>query len=52
MIGAFVMLFVGGALVGGAYSFFRSKKPWWSVAALGVIGVICLGLSFWTLQNL
>ena len=46
------MLFVGGALVGGAYSFFRSKKPWWWVAALGVIGVIWRGLSFWTLQNL
>ena len=46
------MLFVGGSLVGGAYSFFRSKKPWWSVVALGVVGLICLGLSFWTIQNL
>ena len=51
MIGAFVMLFVGGALVGGAYSFFRSKKPWWAIAGLAVLGLVCLGISFWRIQS-
>jgi negative regulator of sigma E activity len=50
MILAFVMLFAGGMLAGGAYSFFRSRKPWWSVALLGVAAVVCLGVSIWRIQ--
>ena len=52
MIGAFVMLFVGAALLGGAYSFFRSRKPWWSVLALAAVGLILMGLSYWTIRSL
>lgn len=51
MIGAFVMLFVGCMLLGGAYSFLRTKKPWWSIAALLVLGLVCAGLAFWTIRN-
>ena len=52
ILGAFSMLFVGGLLVGGAWSFHRSGKPWWSVAALGVLGLICLVLSFAAIRSL
>ena len=34
MILAFFMLFAGGMLIGGAWSFYRSKKPWWAYLGL------------------
>lgn len=51
MILAFVMLFTGGMLIGGAWSFHRSKKPWWSVLALALIGLVCIGVSIWRMQS-
>lgn len=51
MLLAFLMLFAGGMLVGGAWSFARSKKPWWSVAVLAVLGLVCLGVSLWRIQT-
>ena len=40
MILAFLMLFAGGMLLGGAWSFYRSKKPWWAIAGLAVLGLV------------
>ncbi|WP_197466640.1 hypothetical protein [Brachybacterium sp. sponge] len=51
MILAFLMLFAGGMLLGGAWSFYRSKKPWWAVAGLAVLALVCLGISFWRIQS-
>jgi len=48
---AFLMLFAGGLLLGGAWSFLRSKKPLWSVIALAVVGLVCLGVSIWRIQT-
>ncbi|MFC0672909.1 hypothetical protein [Brachybacterium hainanense] len=44
---AFIMLFAGGMLLGGTWSFFRTKKPWWQTALLGVVGAVCIGVSLW-----
>ncbi|WP_198684044.1 hypothetical protein [Brachybacterium sp. YJGR34] len=46
-----MMLFAGGMLLGGAWSFFRAKKPWWAAAGLLVLGLICLGISWWRIQS-
>ncbi|HJC68829.1 hypothetical protein [Brachybacterium sp. EE-P12] len=51
MILAFVMLFAGGMILGGAWSFYRSKKPWWAVLGLLVLGLVCLGISFWRIRT-
>lgn len=51
MILAFLMLFAGGMLLGGAWSFWRSKKPLWSVIALGLAGLACLAVSIWRIQT-
>jgi hypothetical protein len=51
MILAFAMLFAGGMLLGGAWSFYRSKKPWWATAGLAVLALVCLGISFWRIQS-
>lgn len=51
MIIAFLMLFAGGMILGGAWSFYRSKKPWWSVVGLAALGLVCLGISFWRIQS-
>lgn len=51
MIVAFLMLFAGGMLLGGAWSFFRSKKPWWMTAGLLLMGLICFGISLWRIQT-
>ena len=51
MILAFVMLFAGGMLVGGAWSFHRSRKPWWTTAALAALGLLCIAVSIWRLQS-
>lgn len=50
MILAFAMLFVGGMLAGGAWSFHRSGKPWWSVLGLALAAALCLGVSYWRIR--
>ena len=45
MILAFLMLFAGGMLLGGAWSFYRSKKPWWAIAGLAVLGLVCTAIA-------
>lgn len=50
MILAFVMLFIGGMLVGGAWSFHRSGKPWWMSLLLVLLGVLCVAVSFWRIR--
>lgn len=51
MILAFVMLFIGGLLLGGVWSFFRSKKPWWATAGVALGAVICIAISVWRIQT-
>lgn len=50
MILAFLMLFAGGMLLGGAYSFRKSDKPLWTVILMVVLGIVCIGVSFWRIQ--
>ena len=51
MILAFLMLFAGGMLLGGAWSLYRSKKKWWPIAGVLLIALLCLGVSFWRIQT-
>ncbi|AXK45624.1 hypothetical protein [Brachybacterium saurashtrense] len=51
MIVAWLMLFVGGMLIGGSWSFFRARKPWWSSLGLLLLGLACFGISIWRLQT-
>lgn len=51
MILAFVMLFVGGMLIGGAWSLYRSKKPWWLVAAVLLLAALSVGVAIWRIQT-
>ena len=51
MILAFFMLFAGGMLIGGAWSFYRSKKPWWAYLGLLLLGLLCFGVSIWRIQT-
>lgn len=51
MILAFVMLFAGGMILGGAWSFYRSQKPWWAIIGLALIGIACIGVSFWRIST-
>ena len=48
---AFLTLFAGGMLLGGAWSFHRSKKPWWSSLGLLLLGLLCLGISIWRIPT-
>lgn len=48
---AFLTLFAGGMLLGGAWSFHRSKKPWWARIGLLLAGLICFGISVWRIQT-
>ncbi|ATG51469.1 hypothetical protein CFK38_07950 [Brachybacterium vulturis] len=50
MFFAFLTLFAGGMLLGGAWSFYRSKKPWWAAVGLLLLGLICFGISIWRIQ--
>ncbi|MDN6304165.1 MAG: hypothetical protein ACTHV2_13550 [Brachybacterium sp.] len=50
MFFAFLTLFVGGMLLGGAWSFYRSKKPWWATAGFLLFGLICFGVAIWRIQ--
>lgn len=47
MILAFVMLFAGGVLAGGAWSFLRARKPWWATALLALVALVCIAVSLW-----
>jgi peptidoglycan/LPS O-acetylase OafA/YrhL len=51
MILAFALLFAGGMILGGAWSFYRSKRPWWSIAGLAVLGLLCIAVSIWRIQT-
>ena len=51
MILAFFMLFAGGMLIGGAWSFYRSKKPWWAYLCVLLLGLLCFGISIWRIQT-
>jgi len=51
MILAFLMLFAGGMLLGGAWSLYRSKKQWWLIAGVLLLALLCLGVSFWRIQT-
>lgn len=51
MILAFVMLFAGGMLLGGTWSFYRARKPWWAVVAMAALALLCIGVSVWRLQS-
>lgn len=49
MVLQFVMLAVGGLLLGGAWSFRQQKHPWWLIAFLLVMGLLCVGVSLWAI---
>lgn len=51
MIYAFILLFAGGMTLGGAWSFYRSKKPWWATLGLLVLGLAFIGVSIWRLRT-
>src|SRR5699024_10884227 len=51
MILAFFMLFAGGMLICGAWSFYRSKKPWWAYLGVLLLGLLCFGISIWRIQT-
>ncbi len=50
MILAFVMLFAGGMLAGGAWSFYRSQRPWWMILLLALAALACIGVSYWRIR--
>lgn len=51
MIYAFILLVVGGVLVGGAWSFRGQRKPLWSVIVLAALGIISIAVAFWRIQQ-
>ncbi|MFC7376355.1 hypothetical protein ACFQRD_13885 [Brachybacterium sp. GCM10030268] len=51
MIGAFLMLFAGGMLLGGAWSFYRARKPWWATVGFALAGLVCFAVSIWRIQT-
>lgn len=51
MIYAFILLIVGGVLLGGAWSFHQQRKPWWSRILLAVLGVVSVVLALWRIQQ-
>lgn len=50
MIPAFITLFLGGMVLGGAWSLHRSGRPWWAVLLVAALGLAALGISFWRIQ--
>ncbi|WP_193103175.1 hypothetical protein [Brachybacterium sp. FME24] len=51
MLLAFAVLFAGGMFLGGAWSFYRSQKPWWAIAGLALIGLACFAVAIWRIQT-
>lgn len=47
LILAYLMLFAGGMIVGGAWSFYKSRRPWWVTVAMLILGLIVMGVAFW-----
>ncbi|WP_172797133.1 hypothetical protein [Devriesea agamarum] len=47
MLYGYLSLAMGCILIGGSWSFFRQKKPWWSIAVLLVLGLITAGAGLW-----
>jgi hypothetical protein len=39
---AIVLLGAAGFGLGGAYSLFKQRKPWWAVAVVSVFSILCL----------
>lgn len=48
---AYIMLFAGGMMIGGAWSFYKNKRPWWSVVLLLTLGLLVMGVSFWRITT-
>ncbi|HEX5017986.1 MAG TPA: hypothetical protein VFX15_10430 [Actinomycetes bacterium] len=40
---AIVLLGAAGFGLGGAYSLFKQRKPWWVVALVAIFAILCLG---------
>ena len=49
MIYAFLVIALGGVLIGGAWSLFRQKRPWWTIALLLILGVVSVAGGWWRL---
>lgn len=48
---AFIMLALGGILLGGAWSFWRQKQPRWLPVVMVVLGLICVAVSRWRINQ-
>ncbi|MDO5661720.1 MAG: hypothetical protein Q4G40_03410 [Brachybacterium sp.] len=48
---AYLMIGVGGIALGGAWSFHRQSKPWWSILALIGIAVLCIAVGYWRVRQ-
>ncbi|MCS6711118.1 hypothetical protein JSY14_03475 [Brachybacterium sp. EF45031] len=48
---AFVMLALGGILLGGAWSFHTHRKPLWSVIVLAVAALACIVVALWRINQ-
>lgn len=51
MIYAFIVLVVGGMLLGGAWSLHQQRKPLWASILLAAIAVICIVIALWRIQQ-
>lgn len=51
MILAFIMLATGGILLGGAWSFYKQKKPAGAIAGLAIAGLVCVVVSYWRISQ-
>ncbi|MGP9694944.1 hypothetical protein ACT3TZ_10050 [Brachybacterium sp. AOP25-B2-12] len=47
----YLMLAAGGILLGGTWSFFRQKKPLWTVIVLAVLAVLCIAVALWRINQ-
>lgn len=47
MILAYVMLAVGGILLGGAWSFRQQRQPAWTVIVLAALGALSVAVALW-----
>lgn len=51
MIYGYLVLIVGGMLIGGSWSFWRQRKPLWSSILLAVLGIVCIIVAFWRIRQ-